>query len=144
MAWTSPRTWAVGDPATSADLNTYVRDNTAYLFSAIGGAGGGGGMVVLYANGASTGAGIPSGSIGVILHLDQVVVTMGSTGGAITFPIVPFSSWAQIIPVNVGTIAGSIYEIVPSTTGFTFHVLDTAGADMTSGNVGIGYIAFGQ
>jgi hypothetical protein len=32
MAWTTPKTWAVGDPATAADLNTYVRDNVAFLY----------------------------------------------------------------------------------------------------------------
>lgn len=32
MAWTVPRTWAVGDPGTSSDLNVYVRDNTSFLY----------------------------------------------------------------------------------------------------------------
>lgn len=32
MSWTAPKTWAVGDPGTSPDLNTYVRDNTNFLF----------------------------------------------------------------------------------------------------------------
>ena len=27
MAWTTPKTWAVGDIMTAADMNTYVRDN---------------------------------------------------------------------------------------------------------------------
>lgn len=27
MAWTSPKTWNVGDVLTAADMNTYVRDN---------------------------------------------------------------------------------------------------------------------
>lgn len=27
MAWTTPKTWAVGDVLTAADMNTYVRDN---------------------------------------------------------------------------------------------------------------------
>jgi hypothetical protein len=32
VTWTTPKTWAVGDPATAADFNTYIRDNAAYLF----------------------------------------------------------------------------------------------------------------
>lgn len=32
MAWTTPKTWAVGDPGTSSDLNTYVRDNAKFLY----------------------------------------------------------------------------------------------------------------
>lgn len=32
MSWTSPKTWAVGSPGTSSDLNQYVRDNTAALW----------------------------------------------------------------------------------------------------------------
>jgi hypothetical protein len=31
MAWTSPRTWAVGEIATAALMNTHVRDNFSYL-----------------------------------------------------------------------------------------------------------------
>lgn len=32
MAYTTPKTWASGDILTAADLNTYVRDNTAALY----------------------------------------------------------------------------------------------------------------
>ena len=32
MAWTSPKTWSVGEVLTSTDMNTYVRDNTEFLF----------------------------------------------------------------------------------------------------------------
>jgi hypothetical protein len=31
MAWTNPKTWTVGEILTSADMNTYVRDNTLQL-----------------------------------------------------------------------------------------------------------------
>jgi hypothetical protein len=31
MTWTSPKTWATGDLLTAADMNTYLRDNTAAL-----------------------------------------------------------------------------------------------------------------
>jgi hypothetical protein len=31
MAWTSPKTWAVGNVLTASEMNTYVRDNTAFL-----------------------------------------------------------------------------------------------------------------
>lgn len=31
MAWTTPKTWAVGDVLTAADTNTYIRDNTKWL-----------------------------------------------------------------------------------------------------------------
>lgn len=33
MAWTTPRTWAVGETLTAANLNTYLRDNTSFLGS---------------------------------------------------------------------------------------------------------------
>ena len=32
MSWTTPKTWAVGDPGTSPDLNTYIRDNSSFLY----------------------------------------------------------------------------------------------------------------
>lgn len=32
MPWTAPKTWAVGDPAVASDLNTYIRDNSNYLY----------------------------------------------------------------------------------------------------------------
>jgi len=32
MAWTIPKTWNVGDVLTSTDLNTYVRDNSSFLY----------------------------------------------------------------------------------------------------------------
>ena len=32
--WTSPKTWASSELLTSGDLNTYVRDNTDYLYQA--------------------------------------------------------------------------------------------------------------
>lgn len=31
MAWTTPKTWSVGDVLTAADLNAYVRDNNKWL-----------------------------------------------------------------------------------------------------------------
>lgn len=31
MAWTAPKTWAVNDVLTAADMNTYVRDNMAIV-----------------------------------------------------------------------------------------------------------------
>jgi hypothetical protein len=31
MAWTTPKTWAVGDVLTAADMNTYVRDDLEAL-----------------------------------------------------------------------------------------------------------------
>lgn len=34
MVWTSPRSWAVGNILTAADMNTYVRDNTNFLYAA--------------------------------------------------------------------------------------------------------------
>lgn len=37
MAWTTPKTWS-SEPLTSTDLNTYVRDNQAYLKDRIDGA----------------------------------------------------------------------------------------------------------
>jgi hypothetical protein len=36
MAWTTPRTWTVGAAGTAADLNTYVRDNTSFLYGDVG------------------------------------------------------------------------------------------------------------
>jgi len=35
MAWTAPRTWAVGEVVTAALMNTHVRDNLLYLKSAL-------------------------------------------------------------------------------------------------------------
>lgn len=32
MSWTVPKTWAVGDPAVSSDLNTYISHNAAFLY----------------------------------------------------------------------------------------------------------------
>lgn len=32
MAWSAPKTWAGTEVLTSADMNTYVRDNLDYLF----------------------------------------------------------------------------------------------------------------
>src|SRR5436190_18357116 len=31
MAWTAPKTWAVGDILTSSDMDTHVRDNLRFL-----------------------------------------------------------------------------------------------------------------
>lgn len=38
MAWTSPKTWALNELLTSADMNTYLTDNTAYLYDTLDGA----------------------------------------------------------------------------------------------------------
>lgn len=35
MTWTTPKTWGTGDLVTAADLNTHLRDNLAYLKTAI-------------------------------------------------------------------------------------------------------------
>jgi hypothetical protein len=33
VSWTNPKTWSFGEVLTSADMNTYVRDNSQFLFS---------------------------------------------------------------------------------------------------------------
>jgi hypothetical protein len=33
VAWTTPKTWGVSDAPTAAELNTYLRDNTNFLFA---------------------------------------------------------------------------------------------------------------
>jgi hypothetical protein len=38
MAWTTPRTWSVGEIVTADELNAHIRDNLLYLFG--GGTGG--------------------------------------------------------------------------------------------------------
>jgi hypothetical protein len=35
MAYTTPKTWSVGDVLTASDMNTYVRDNAAFLKSSV-------------------------------------------------------------------------------------------------------------
>lgn len=35
MAWTTPRTWTVGEVATAAIMNTHLRDNLNHLFGAM-------------------------------------------------------------------------------------------------------------
>lgn len=35
MAWTAPKTWALGELLTSSDLNTYIRDNNLFLFDSL-------------------------------------------------------------------------------------------------------------
>lgn len=35
MAWTTPKRWKVGEQPTAANLNTYIRDNTSYLYTVI-------------------------------------------------------------------------------------------------------------
>lgn len=32
MAWSTPKTWNVGDVLTASDMDTYVRDNTNFLY----------------------------------------------------------------------------------------------------------------
>jgi hypothetical protein len=32
VAWTNPKTWSFGEVLTSTDMNTYVRDNSQFLF----------------------------------------------------------------------------------------------------------------
>jgi hypothetical protein len=32
VSWTNPKTWSFGEVLTSADMNTYVRDNSQFLF----------------------------------------------------------------------------------------------------------------
>ncbi len=35
MSWSTPRTWAVGELVTAANMNTYISDNLSYLYSAV-------------------------------------------------------------------------------------------------------------
>lgn len=35
MSWTNPKTVIPGDPAIAADWNTYVRNNTSFLYERI-------------------------------------------------------------------------------------------------------------
>ena len=36
ISWTTPKTWAVGDPGTASDLNQFIRDNSAFLYGDTG------------------------------------------------------------------------------------------------------------
>lgn len=36
MAWTTPKTWNVGDPGTASDLNTYISGNVGFLYGDAG------------------------------------------------------------------------------------------------------------
>ena len=51
MAWTTPRTWVVGEVPTAAIMNTHVRDNLTHLGSthAHNGAAGAGGSLAAFA-----------------------------------------------------------------------------------------------
>ena len=35
MAWSSPRTWVVGELVTATQLNQHLRDNLSYLLTAV-------------------------------------------------------------------------------------------------------------
>lgn len=35
MAWTTPKTWTVGEVMTAANVNTHVRDNLGYLYNGL-------------------------------------------------------------------------------------------------------------
>lgn len=80
MAWTTPITWAVGDPLTAAAMNTYVRDNENYLYGYLPPAA----SVTMYVS-ASTGNDSNDGlSWGTPKATLQAAVTaLASTGGTI-------------------------------------------------------------
>jgi hypothetical protein len=106
VAWTTPKTWNVGDILTAADMNTYVRDNTKWLLAITGSVHSGG--TVLQGSGFSS--------------------VKNSTGVyTVTFSVA-FAAAPMVLLTTNQAGAGRIIELgnpLPTTTAFVVNTWDS-------------------
>src|SRR5688500_12838419 len=121
MAWTSPRTWTVGQIVTAAQLNVDIRDNENAL-STHGHTGAAGEGVLIGGVSYTTttrfqddfmGGGTSTGLIGE----KGWSLTLVSTGGVT--PLTAVASHPGILRMSTGATSSSVARITPSATVFT-------------------------
>jgi hypothetical protein len=103
VSWTTPKTWNVGDPATSADLNTYVRDNASFLYGDAGWTNASGFTNSWAAN--------PSPNIPRFMVMGRVVYLTGMVSGG-TLGSAAFTLPAGYRPsqtVQIGTVSNGAF-----------------------------------
>lgn len=116
MAWTTPRTWTVGEVVTAAELNEQIRDNVGYLYDrAVTGIVNSGGTII-------------GGSRYTVSHTGTGAYTV-SFGTAFPVPpaVIPAVTWAEAGDwVAVGTVAAGSFTVKtgvttnPQDLGFQF------------------------
>lgn len=105
MAWTTPRTWVLGEIITAAIMNTHVRDNLNYMYNK---------PRVKTSN---TTAPTYSNGGGWMVHNQEIYDTNGmftpssqnviiNTAGVYAFGL----SWSHVNLANVGVRGGRIYD----------------------------------
>lgn len=128
MSWTSPKTWAVGDPATSADLNTYLRDNPSYLYGDTTWT-----AITAFTNGWGA-SGTPPGYIreGNVIRMRGALSAGTAGSAAFTLPYGPsenghFAATNGATSVDVAVTAAGVVTPGTSTTvwlsGLTFSII---------------------
>lgn len=93
MGWNGTRTWAVGDPALSSDMNLYVRDNLAFLAGDLTPT-----ALVLAAGWANNGSGYAAAQIerhGSIAQVSGLITaTAAKASGAVIADVGPYAPLA--------------------------------------------------
>lgn len=112
MSWTAPKTWAVGDPGTSPDLNTYVRDNTNFLYGDTSWA------APAFTNGWGSFAGLPAGfrKIGTRVVFQGGLASGTAGTSALTLPAGYRPTANRNFAVDSGSFVYAVITIASSGT----------------------------
>jgi len=107
MAWTTPKTWS-SEPLTSTDLNTYVRDNQAYLKDRLDGANAAQYAALVSASTTST----------TLVDVDgtNLNLTITTTGGDVEVSLMAagYASGSNYLVVRLLVDASSVYLVSKS------------------------------
>lgn len=103
MAWTTPKTWNVGDIMLASDLNTYVRDNTNFLAAPP--------LLRVYRNAAYTGVG---GTAVTVMPFDTVQYDTSSAwnSGGHYYAVPVVGSYLTVSCLTWATGAGTTNTVI--------------------------------
>lgn len=114
-SYTTPKTWSTNEILTSPDMNTYVRDNTEYLYERV-----------------------QSGTAGFTL------TAANATGGTVNFGVTFVAAPVVILTVQIGSNLDVLPNITstPTTTAFNWRVFTNSGS-ATSASGTLHWVAIG-
>ena len=141
MAYTSPKTWGVGDVLTAADLNTYVRDNEKAMMREIAHASGS--TNVSFTTGPtsiiSLGSVAFDGSTEVIIEMTAHSISTNSSGGCHLDLYEDGSLVAELAAWSATSLTwGALkvdYRITPTAGSHTFEIKGANGGGAGSCSV---------
>lgn len=133
MAWSTPKTWNVGDVSTAADFNTYVRDNENALYGTVYQLAVVSGTTSVWGGGYNTGTCVQMGQLVFASGTWSASVAIASSTVVLTMPAgVGKPATETIMSGNVMNVFAR-YDAMPAGT-ILFYGASNSGNNIPSGN----------